>query len=76
MFLHLLNSYVIVSKWRSEKKKEAHARSPDRSSLMGGLHELQRDGGNHKFSLSRSLDLTKLNPNCQMNYSNLFVTEY
>ena len=50
----------------SQKKEEVHAGSHDRSSLRG-FHEHQIDGGKYN-SLSRSLDLAKLNPNCQMNY--------
>ena len=42
--------------------------------IHGGPPELPKDGSKYN-SLSHSLDLAKLNPNCHMNYSNFFVTE-
>ena len=40
--------------------------------VLCGRRELQRDSGTHN-SLSRSRDLAKLNPNCHMNYSTIFI---
>ena len=38
-------------------------------SFTGGNRRLQRGGSKHN-SLSRSIDLAKLNPKCHTNYSN------
>ena len=42
------------------KRKECFMGSSHKDSMGGGIHN----------SLSQSIDLAKLNPNCHMNYSN------